>query len=192
MRDDATSPASPWRRTRSTEVYDNPWIRVREDAVVRPDGLPGIYGVVEFKHLALGVVPLFDDGDTVLVGQFRYTLDAYSWEIPEGGGDPRQPAVGEAARELREETGLVAARWTPLGEVHTSNSITTESAWLYLAEGLTEHPPRPEGTERLRLWRLPFADALAMALDGRVTDALTVAGLCRTERHLRDRRASWA
>jgi 8-oxo-dGTP pyrophosphatase MutT (NUDIX family) len=187
MRYDADLPTSPWRKTRTTQVYDNPWIRVREDAVVRPDGLPGIYGVVEFKHVALGIVPLFANGDTLLVGQFRYTLDAYSWEIPAGGGDPARPAAAESARELREETGLVAARWTSLGAIHTSNSVTDESALLFLAEDLTEHPPVPEGTEQLRLWRLPFSEALVRALDGRLTDALTVAGLCRTQRHLLER-----
>ena len=178
---------NPWRRERSRQVYANPWIRVREDEVLRPDGRPGIYGVVELRNLALGCVPLHADGTTVLVGQYRYTLDAYSWEIPEGGGDPARDPLAEVARELAEETGLRAGRWTPLGRVHTSNSVTDELGLLWLAEDLTDGVQRPEGTEVLETWRLPLAEAVAMAADGRLTDALTVAGLLRVAVHLRSR-----
>jgi len=181
---------SPWRVTASREVYVNPWIRVREDDVVRADGSPGIYGVVSFRGVALGAVPLFADGTTVLVGQHRYTLDEWSWEIPEGGGDPARDPVEEAARELREETGLVARTWTPLGALHTSNSVTDERALLYLAEGLDQGESRPEPSEQLLHWRLPLDDAVAMALDGRVTDALSVAGLLRAADLLRRRVAA--
>lgn len=187
-----TTPAAlpnPWRTVSSRDVYANPWIEVREDAVVRPDGSPGIYGVVSFRTVALGAVPLHADSTTVLVGQHRYTLDEWSWEIPEGGGDPQRPAEQELARELEEETGLVAARLTPLGRLHTSNSVTDERALLFLAEDLTEGPARPEPTEQLVTWRLPLADAVAMAEDGRITDSMSVAGLLRAERLLRARRA---
>jgi 8-oxo-dGTP pyrophosphatase MutT (NUDIX family) len=160
---------------------------VREDAVVRPDGTPGIYGVVGFRSLALGAVPRYADGTTVLVGQFRYTLGAWSWEIPEGGGDPRQPPEREMARELAEETGLTARRWTPLGGLDTSNSVTDERALLYLAEDLAEGTPVPEPTEQLLRWRLPLDAAVAMALDGRITDAMSVAGLLRAAHLLRER-----
>lgn len=170
---------NPWRTTGSRVVYANAWISVREDAVIRPDGRDGVYGVVHMRNLALGVVPLFDDGTTVLVGQHRYTLDAYSWEIPEGGGDPDRDPIEEAARELREETGLVAGRWTPLGTLHTSNSVTDEVSLLYLARDLEAGPAQPDGTERLQRWRLPLSQAAAMALDGRLSDSLTVAGLLR-------------
>ena len=172
---------------RSRVVYENPWIRVREDAVVRPDGSPGIYGVVGFRSVALGAVVRHDDDSTVLVGQYRYTLEAWSWEIPEGGGDPALAPEDEIARELEEETGLVAARYTSLGALHTSNSVTDEGSLLYLAEQLTQHPPRPEPTERLVLWRLPLAEAVAMACDGRITEALSVAGLLRADVALRTR-----
>lgn len=178
---------SPWTTTGSRVVYENPWIQVREDQVLRADGSPGIYGVVGFHTVALGVVVLHDDGSTVLVGQYRYTLEAWSWEIPEGGGDPALDPRAEAARELAEETGLVAARYSPLGPLHTSNSVTDETAWLYLAEGLTEGVARPEPTEQLLLWRLPLAEAVAMALDGRITDAMSVAGLLRADAALRAR-----
>jgi 8-oxo-dGTP pyrophosphatase MutT (NUDIX family) len=170
---------NPWRRIASTHVYSNPWIRVREDQVVRPDGRSGIYGVVELRNHALGAVPLFDDGTTVLVGQFRYSLGTYSWEIPEGGGDPGLDRCEEMARELAEETGLRAGRWTALGTVHTSNCVTDEVGWLWLAEDLRPGEAAPEATEVLETWRLPLAVAVTMALDGTLTDSLTVAGLLR-------------
>lgn len=189
-----TSPApcpeptpSPLRTTASREIYANPWIRVREDAVVRPDGSSGIYGVVSFATIALGAVPLHADGTTVLVGQHRYPLDAYSWEIPEGGGDPGRPAQEEMARELREETGLVGGVWTDLGGIHTSNSVTDEVGRLFLVENLVEGEPEPDPTEVLQRWRLPLAEAAALAASGVLTDALTVVGLLRAERLVRAR-----
>jgi 8-oxo-dGTP pyrophosphatase MutT (NUDIX family) len=160
-------------------VYDNAWISVREDAVTRPDGSDGLYGVVTMRNLALGAVALHDDGTTVLVGQFRYPLGAWSWEIPEGGGDPSADPLEEMARELREETGLTARRFTPLGELHTSNSVCDERALLYLATDLTEGAAEPEGTEELVTWRVGLDEAVAMAVDGRITDAMSVAGLLR-------------
>lgn len=179
--------ANPWRTTGSRAIYANPWIRVREDAVVRPDGASGIYGVVSFATVALGAVPVGADGTTVLVGQHRYTLDAYTWEIPEGGGDPGKSPREEMARELAEETGLRGGTWTDLGGIHTSNSVTDEVGRLYLVEDLTQAESRPEGTEVLQLWRLPLAEAAAMAASGELTDSLTVAGLLRAERLLRQR-----
>lgn len=178
---------NPWTTSSSRVVYENPWIRVREDAVTRPDGTPGIYGVVEFRNLAIGVVPVFVDGTTVLVGQHRYTLEEWTWEVPEGGGDRARGILPEAARELREETGLVAASWTPLGSLQTSNSVTDERAVLLLAEDLEQRAPQPEVTEELVCWRLPLADAVAMALDGRITDAMSVVALLRADAVLRAR-----
>jgi 8-oxo-dGDP phosphatase len=180
-----TAPApgpNPWRRTASRDVYANDWIRVREDAVVRPDGSPGVYGVVSFRTVALGAVPLHADGTTVLVGQHRYTLGAWSWEIPEGGGDPSRPMQEEMARELAEETGLRGATWTSLGPIHTSNSVTDEVGHLFLVEDLEEGAADPEPTEELRCWRLPLAEAVELAATGVLTDSLTVAGLLRAER----------
>jgi 8-oxo-dGTP pyrophosphatase MutT (NUDIX family) len=181
--------ASPWRTLSSRQVYANAWMRVREDAVLRPDGSPGIYGVVGIRSQALGAVPLFPDGTTVLVGQYRYTLSAWSWEIPEGGGALGEDPRAEAARELREETGLTARRWTDLGPVEPSNSITDQLGRVFLAEDLTEGEPTPDETEQLRLWRLPLVDAVAMALDGRISDALAVVGLCRANAAVRRRGA---
>lgn len=172
---------NPWTTRSSRLVYENPWIRVREDAVTRPDGTPGIYGVVEFRNLAIGVVPVFPDATTVLVGQHRYTLEEWTWEVPEGGGDPTRGVLPEAARELREETGLVARSWTPLGQLQSSNSVTDERAVLLLAEDLEQGASQPEATEELVCWRLPLAEAVAMALDGRITDAMSVAALLRAD-----------
>ena len=180
----------PWRRLSTRPIYGNPWIEVREDQVIRPDGNPGIYGVVEFQNWAIGVVPLAENGDTFLVGQYRYTLDIYSWEIPEGGGAKSETPLEAAKRELREEAGISAARWTYLGEAHLSNSATDEVGCVFLAEDLTLGEAEPDGTEDLQLRRLPFAEAVRMALTGEISDALAVIGLLRADRYLRTGR-SW-
>ena len=146
---------NPWRTRGSREVYVNPWIRVREDHVIRADGRDGIYGVVEFQNHALGIVPVTDDGDTFLVGQWRYPLALYSWEIPEGGGPLHIPLLDSARRELAEETGLTASSWTDLGLFHLSNSVTNEAGQIFLAQDLTLGDPAPEGDEVLSLRRLP-------------------------------------
>jgi 8-oxo-dGTP pyrophosphatase MutT (NUDIX family) len=181
----ANQAESPWRRLSSRRIYANPWIAVREDQVIRPDGNPGIYGVVEFQNWAVGVVPLTEDGDTFLVGQYRYTLGFYSWEIPEGGGAKTETPLASAQRELREETGLTAARWTYLGEAHLSNSATDEAGCVFLAEDLTPGEAEPEGTEELRLWRLPLEEAVRMAQTGEISDALAIIGLLRADQYLR-------
>ncbi|HWN80524.1 MAG TPA: NUDIX hydrolase [Candidatus Udaeobacter sp.] len=179
----------PWRRLASRLTYENAWIRVREDQVLRPDTQPGIYGVVEVKSIATGVVPLDAEQHTYLVGQYRYPLDEYSWEIPEGGGAPEVDPRLAAERELREETGLVAGTWDFLARVHLSNSITDEVGFVYVARDLRQAgPSTPEGTEELEVRRLPFAEALEMALAGRITDSLSVIGLLLTERWLRGER----
>ncbi len=177
-------PRDPWQTIGSREIYVNPWIRVREDHVIRADGKPGIYGVVEFQNHALGVVPVYDNGDTLLVGQWRYPLGEYSWEIPEGGGALSRPLLESAQRELAEETGLLAARWTDLGSFHLSNSVTNEAGHVFLAQDLTEGDAEPEGDEVLQLRRLPLTEACEMALDGRITDSVSIIGLCRATRVL--------
>lgn len=179
----------PWRRMATRVAYENEWIRVREDRVLRPDANPGIYGVVEVKSVATGVVPLDDENHTYLVGQYRYPLDIYSWEIPEGGGAKTLSPREAAARELLEETGIVARKWDFLGHTHLSNSITDEAGYLYVAHDLVlGGASAPEGTEELRVRRVPFGEALEMALDGRITDSLSVLGLLLAERWLRGER----
>ena len=170
---------NPWQTRGSREIYVNPWIRVREDHVIRADGQDGIYGVVEFQNHALGIVPIFDNGDTLLVGQWRYPLEAYSWEIPEGGGSLSVPLLHSARRELAEETGLTADIWTDLGPFHLSNSVTNEAGQIFLAQNLTLGDAAPEGDEVLAVQRLPLAEAYQMAMDGRITDGVSVIGLAR-------------
>ncbi|SRR5579883_2598965 len=175
----------PWKRLGSREVYINPWIRVREDQVVRPDGKPGIYGVVEFGNVALGAVPLADNGDTFLVGQYRYTLDEYSWEIPEGGGEKGIAPLVSIQRELLEETGITAREWIDLGRFHLSNSVTDEVGWVYLARELTLGEAHPEGDEQIEVRRLPLLEAYEMCMDGRITDGVSIIGITRAVHFLR-------
>jgi 8-oxo-dGDP phosphatase len=150
-----------------------------EDNIVNPGGGRGIYGVVTMKNKALGIVPVDADGNTWLVGQYRYPLNEYSWEIPMGGGPVELDVLESAQRELREETGLSAARWTRIARLHTSNSVTDEEGFVFLAEDLTPGEVEPEETEDLRLWKLPLAEAVRMVMDDRITDAVSVAGLLK-------------
>lgn len=175
---------NPWRLLSGRIVYDNPWISVREDQVIRPDGKPGIYGVVSFKNLALSIVPVTAEEDTFLIGQYRYPLDVYSWETPQGGGQITLPPRESAARELKEEAGLIAQSWTQLGLVHTSNCVTSEVGMVFLAQNLTEVTPEPDGDEILQIKRLPLKTAVRMALDGDITDAMSVVALLRAWYHL--------
>lgn len=173
---------SPWQLRGSREVYANPWIRVEEDQVVKPNGEPGIYGRVSFRNLAVGVIPVDDEGHTWLVGQWRYPLSRYSWEIPMGGVPLDADVEAGALRELAEETGLVAQRLTRLIEVDLSNCITDERGIVFLAEGLTQGPASPDDTEVLRLRRVALTQAVAMAGDGRISDGLSVIGLLALSR----------
>ena len=169
---------NPWRTLSRRKIYQNPWISVREDGVIRPDGLPGIYGVVSMKNRAVGVVPLHADGTVTLVGQFRYPTEVYSWEIPEGGCPENESPLQCARRELREETGLIAGTLVPLGgEIHLSNSVCDERGSLFLATELVQGEAAPEGTEELALQRLPLGEAVKMALRGEINDGLSVLGL---------------
>jgi 8-oxo-dGTP pyrophosphatase MutT (NUDIX family) len=170
---------SPWVRRARRLAYENQWITVWHDEVTRPDGEPGVYGIVHFRTVAVGMVAIDDRDDVVLVGQFRYALDAYSWEIPEGGVPFEEDPLDGARRELREETGIAAASWQEIGRFHLSNSVSDEAAIAYLATELTEGEPSPDETEALIVRRVPFGEALAMTMDGRITDALSVLALQR-------------
>jgi 8-oxo-dGTP pyrophosphatase MutT (NUDIX family) len=176
---DAGATSNPWTRVARRVAYENPWIRVYEDQVVRPDARPGIYGVVHFRNRAIGVVPLDEAGRVLLVGQYRYPLDQYSWEIPEGGGGLDEDPLDAARRELAEETGYTAGHWQEILRAHLSNSVTDEAAVAYLATELRPGVARPEGTEQLCLRWVSFAEALRMATAGEITDALSVLALQR-------------
>jgi len=174
---DAPDRSNPWTTLSTRMVYENPWIRVREDQVLRPDGLPGIYGVVEFKNRAVGVLPVEADGSVWLVGQFRYPLRAYSWEIPEGGGPLSEDPEATARRELREETGFSAGKVELLATAHLSNSVSDELAYLFRATELTHGVSEPEGTEQLAVRRFEWGVAWRMLEQGEITDSLSVMAL---------------
>lgn len=166
---------NPWRVLSLKEVYDNNWIRVTEYHVINPNGGEGIYGKVHFKNIAVGILALDDEWNTWLVGQYRFTLDAYSWEIPEGGGQLAVEPLESAKRELLEETGLVASEWTSLLQMHLSNSVSDEYALIFLARKLEQHTPMPEETEQLIVKKLAFEEAWQMVERGEITDAMSVA-----------------
>lgn len=171
----------PWKTLSEKEVYSTPWISVSHHEVIDPGGAKGIYGVVHFKNLALGVVPLDEELNTWIVGQYRYPTRSYSWEIPEGGGDRRVPPLESAQRELREEAGIVAARWTEVLRMDLSNSASDEHAIIYVAQGLTFHEPEPDSNEELALRKLPFAELYGMVQRGEVLDSLTVAAVLKVQ-----------
>ncbi len=186
MSENLPSRPNPWTNLATKEVYSNPWIRVREDDILNPAGKPGIYGVVEYRNRAVGVVPVDDEGFTWLVGQYRYCHDSYEWEIPEGGCPPGESLEDCARRELQEETGLIAATIEPLlGELQLSNSTTNEKAWLFVARDLTPGPAAPEETEDLQVRRLPLTEAIHMARTGQIHDAMSVLALLSVESRLR-------
>jgi 8-oxo-dGTP pyrophosphatase MutT (NUDIX family) len=169
--------SNPWTTLSRRPVYDNPWISVREDQVIRPDGQPGIYGVVHFKNAAVGVLPVDGQGGLWLVGQYRYTLGRYSWEIPEGGGPPGEPPEETALRELREETGLTSGRLELIATAHLSNSVSDEVAYIYRATELQAGPSSPEGSERLEVRRVEWTEAWSMLKEGEITDSMSVIAL---------------
>jgi len=172
---------NPWTTLETKEVYDNNWINVNEHQVINPSGGPGIYGVVHFKNVAIGILPLDENNNTWLVGQYRYPLNAYSWEIPEGGGPLGLDPLDGAKRELLEETGLVATEWTELQRMYLSNSVSDELAVIYVARGLTMGEAEPEETEQLMLRKLPFENAYQMVLNGTITDSMSVAAILKTK-----------
>jgi 8-oxo-dGTP pyrophosphatase MutT (NUDIX family) len=176
--DDAGMEGRFVRHTRRV-AYENPWITVWHDEGSRPDGSPGIYGVVHFENLAAGAVVLDDEDRIVLVGQHRYTLDRGSWEIPEGGVPPDETPLQGIQRELREETGIEATDWREIGRLDLSNSVTDEEAVLFVATGLRHGEATPEPTESIAIRWVPFDEAVAMVRDGTITDAMSVAAILR-------------
>ncbi|MBI3543277.1 MAG: NUDIX hydrolase [Deltaproteobacteria bacterium] len=174
----ADDEGNPFTKRGTRQVYDNAWIRVREDEILTPAGKPGIYGVVEFKNRAVGVVP-YENGEIWLVGQWRYPLGSYSWEIPEGGSPAAEELEATARRELKEETGLVARKLERIVEMHLSNSVSDEYAAVFLATGLTQGAAEPEETERLKIRKVTLDEAYALVSRGAITDSLSVAAILK-------------
>ena len=169
-----------WTTLNSELKFETPWIKVTKYDVLNPAGKPGLYGVVSFKNIAIGVLPLDKDRNTWLVGQWRYPLGEYSWEIPEGGGPHGVDPLESARRELKEETGLIAGKYTELGRLHTSNSVCDEYGLLYLAQDLEHGESEPEESEDLQIKKVPFEEAYQMVMDGRITDSLSMVAILKT------------
>jgi 8-oxo-dGTP pyrophosphatase MutT (NUDIX family) len=167
----------PWRRRSRETAYANPWIEVYHDEVDRPDGSPGIYGVVHFRSAAVGVVAVAEDGRILLVGQHRYALDEYSWEIPEGGVPDGESLVDGARRELREETGFDATAWRQLCRLTVSNSVTDERGAIFVATGLREGTAEPDATEDLAVRWATLDEVLGEIAAGDIHDLITIAGV---------------
>jgi 8-oxo-dGTP pyrophosphatase MutT (NUDIX family) len=176
--------ANPWRLLASAVVHSNPWFRVRHDRVRRPDGRPGDWYVVETADNA-GVVALDAAGRVCLVGEWVYPLGAYGWAVPSGAMHPDETPLAAAQRELREETGLIATRWEPLGRCHLSQGLTAQASHLFLATALHQEAACPEPTERLAVAWLPLEEAWARACQGELTDAVTLVGLAWARARLR-------
>ena len=176
----------PWKTLSIEERYATPWISVSHHEVIDPSGAQGIYGVVHFKNIAVGIVPLDENLNTWIVGQYRYPIKAYSWEIPEGGGKRDRPALESAKRELREEAGIEAERWTEVLHMDLSNSASDEEAVIYVAQGLSFHEPEPDHNEELETRKIPFDDLHRMVMRGEVRDSLTVAAVMKVKLMLLD------
>lgn len=168
-----------WTPRQSRLVYENPWIKVTEHRPIAPTGREALYGIVHMKNLALGVVPLHEDGTVTLVGQHRFVFGDYSWEIPEGGGTIGEDPVEHARRELAEEAGLAATDMRQILAFQLSNSVTDETGFVYLATGLTAVAAEPDENEDIAVVRVPFREALDLAMAGEIRDMITVASLLR-------------
>lgn len=168
-----------WKTKSSRVAYENPWIKISHEEVVTPKGTDGIYGVVHFKNTAIGIVPIDDEGNTWLVKQSRYTLDQYTWEIPEGGCPQGEEPLTAAKRELEEEVGLQAHAWEQLMTMHLSNSVTDELCVVFVARDLFAGRQQLESTEDIEYKKLPLREAIDMVKRGEITDGISVAALLR-------------
>lgn len=172
---------NPWITISTKEVYDNNWINVTEHQVINPGGGKGIYGKVHFKNLAIGILVVDEEENIYLVGQYRYPISQYSWEIPEGGGNLGEDPLEAAKRELLEETGITAHSWEIIQRVHLSNSVSDEFGLIYLARHLEYGKAKPEETEQLKLKKVPFSKAYEMVLNGQITDSLSLLAILKAK-----------
>lgn len=171
---------NPWEILNKKEIYDNPWITLHHHEVITPGGKKGIYGTIDFKNSAIGIIPLDDELNTYIIGQYRFPLNKYSWEIPEGGGTKGEDPLIAAKRELSEECGIKAKKWMKIQDFNLSNSVTTETGHLYIARELSFFNAHPDDNEELQLKKIPFKDLFQMVLDGEVTDAMTIMAVYKT------------
>lgn len=176
-----TDSENPWETLSVQKVYDNPWINVTHREVRNPSGNPGIYGVVHMKNTAIGILPLDEDRNTWLVGQFRYPLNRYSWEIPEGGCPLVIDPLEGAKRELLEETGITAQKWTKVLDFDLSNSVTDETGVAFVAQNLSFGEAAPEETEQLQIKKLPFSEVLQMVMRSEITDVLSIVTILKAQ-----------
>jgi 8-oxo-dGTP pyrophosphatase MutT (NUDIX family) len=172
---------NPWTILESKKIYQNPWISVTEHQVLNPSGGKGIYGEVHFENIAIAIIAIDEDDYIYMVGQYRFPLKQYSWELPEGGGPLESNPLDSAKRELLEETGLVAKEWKELMRMHLSNSVSDELGIIYWATDFTQFEPEPEETEQLEVKKMPFEEVYQMVIRGEITDSLTVAGILRVK-----------
>lgn len=177
----AENEENPWKVLSSEIVHETPWVKINHHKVINPGGSESVYSVTEFKNLAIGILPLDEDYNTWIVGQYRFPIEQYSWEIPEGGGDPNLPPIDSAKRELEEECGIIANDWKELLISHTSNSATNEIAYIYVAKGLTFTEAHPDEDERLEVRKLPFTQLYDLVMNGTVTDSLTVMAVLKAK-----------
>lgn len=185
MKNKLPTTTNPWKRQSSKKFFDNPWMCLYEDKVINPGNGLSHYGKIHFKNIAIGIIPLDENNNTWLVGQYRYVPDCYSWEIPMGGGPLNIDPLVSAKRELKEETGLIANDWQEMMKLHTSNSITDERGLVYVARDLTQGETEFEETEDLLIKKLPLDEAVERVYSGEITDAISVAGLLKLK-HLID------
>lgn len=170
---------NPWQTLSSEKIYENPWISLTEHQVINPGGGKGIYGEVHFKNLAIGIIALDENNNTWLVGQYRFPLKKYSWEIPEGGCPEGTDPLESARRELLEETGITANSWTEIQRIHLSNSVSDELGIIYLARKLSFGESSPEESEELSVRKMPFETAFQMVMNGEITDSISVAAILK-------------
>ncbi|MGB1120421.1 MAG: NUDIX domain-containing protein [Saprospiraceae bacterium] len=172
---------NPWIVKSKKIVYDNAWVQIQHHEVINPSGGDGIYGVVHFKNYAIGIIPIDENGYTWLVGQYRYPLDVYSWELPEGGGPLEDDPLESAKRELREEVGITANKWTKIMDIHTSNSITDELGFVYVAQDLTFGETEHEEVEEIVIRKVHFNELVDMIMNGQITDSITIASVLKLQ-----------